>query len=111
MPTSVSATPTIGSLPATAWHVCLSPLPLPTKLPMWTQKQMKQKAWYGKFNLDFLIRAGIVYNTGKLLRRYFFCWKNYNYHRNSFSVDNGFGTLQIYAGFNFNTRKEYRKKK
>ena len=23
------------------------------------------KAWYGKFNLDFLVRAGIVYNTGK----------------------------------------------
>ena len=40
-----------------------------------------------------------------------FVGKNYNYHRNNFSVDNGFGTLQIYAGFNFNTRKEYRKKK
>ena len=34
---------TTGSLPATVWHACLSPLPLPTKLPMWTQKQMKQK--------------------------------------------------------------------
>ena len=39
-----------------------------------------------------------------------FVGKNYNYHRNNFSVDNGFGTLQIYAGFNFNLRKEYRKR-
>lgn len=23
------------------------------------------KAWYGKFNLDFLLRAGVVYNNGK----------------------------------------------
>ena len=69
------------------------------------------KAWYGKFNLDFLVRAGIVYNTGKYYVGTSFVGKNYNYHRNNFSVDNGFGTLQIYAGFNFNTRKEYRKKK
>ena len=75
MPISVSATPTTGSLPATAWHACLSPLPLPTKLPMWTQKRTKAKAWYGKFNLDFLVRAGIVYNTRQVLCRYFFCWK------------------------------------
>ena len=58
------------------------------------------KTWYGNFNLDFLIRAGVVYNGGK----------NYNYHRNNFSLDNGFGTLQIYVGFNFNLRKEYRRK-
>ena len=69
------------------------------------------KAWYGKFNLDFLVRAGIVYNTGKYYVGTSFVGKNYNYHRNNFSVDNGFGTLQIYAGVNFNTRKEYRKKK
>ena len=68
------------------------------------------KAWYGKFNLDFLVRAGIVYNTGKYYVATSFVGKNYNYHRNNFSVDNGFGTLQIYAGFNFNTRKEYRKR-
>ena len=69
------------------------------------------KAWYGKFNLDFLLRAGVVYNNGKYFVGTSFVGKNYNYHRNNFSVDNGFGTLQIYAGFNFNLRKEYRKKK
>lgn len=69
------------------------------------------KTWYGKLNLDFLLRAGVVYNNGKYFVGSSFVGKNYNYHRNNFSLDNGFGTLQIYAGFNFNLRKEYRKKK
>ena len=69
------------------------------------------KTWYGNFNLDFLIRAGVVYNNGKYFVGTSFVGKNYNYHRNNFSLDNGFGTLQVYVGFNFNLRKEYRKKK
>lgn len=68
------------------------------------------KAWYSKFNLDFLLRAGVVYNNGKYFVGTSFVGKNYNYHRNNFSLDNGFGTLQVYAGFNFHLRKEYRKK-
>ena len=111
MPTSVSATPTIGSLPATAWRVYLSPPAIAYKASDVDAETNEAKAWYGKFNLDFLVRAGIVYNTGKYYVGTSFVGKNYNYHRNNFSVDNGFGTLQIYAGFNFNTRKEYRKKK
>lgn len=68
------------------------------------------KAWYSKFNLDFLLRAGVVYNNGKYFVGTSFVGKNYNYHRNNFSLDNGFGTLQVYIGFNFHLRKEYRKK-
>ena len=68
------------------------------------------KAWYSKFNLDFLLRAGVVYNNGKYFVGTSFVGKNYNYHRNNFSLDNGFGTLQVYVGFNFHLRKEYRKK-
>lgn len=69
------------------------------------------KEWYSKFNLDFLLRAGVVYNNGKYFVGTSFVGKNYNYRRNNFSVDNGFGTLQIYAGFNFHLRKQYRSKK
>ncbi|MBB4043682.1 DUF4421 domain-containing protein [Bacteroides reticulotermitis] len=69
------------------------------------------KNWYGNLNLDFLMRAGVVYNNGKFFAGTSFVGKNYNYHRNNFALDNGFGTLQVYAGFNFNLRKEYRKKK
>lgn len=69
-----------------------------------------QKKWSGKLNLDFLVRAGIVYNNGKYYVGTSFVGKNYNYHRNNFSLDNGFGTLQIYASFNFFPKKQYRKK-
>lgn len=69
------------------------------------------KQWYSKFNLDFLLRAGVVYNNGKYFVGTSFVGKNYNYSRNNFSVDNGFGTLQVYVGFNFHLRKEYRNKK
>lgn len=69
------------------------------------------KKRYGSINLDFLIRAGIVYNNGKYYAGTSFVGKNYDYRRNNFSLNNGFGTLQIYAGFNFNLKKEYRKRK
>lgn len=68
------------------------------------------KAGYGRFNMDFLLRAGVVYNNGKYFVGTSFIGKNYNYHRDNFSLGNGFATLQIYAGFNFALRKEYRKK-
>ncbi len=69
------------------------------------------KSWYRHFNLDFLLRAGVVYNNGKYFAGASFLGKNYNYHRANFSLDNGFGTLQVYVGFNFCLRKDYRKKK
>lgn len=46
------------------------------------------KAWYSKFNLDFLLRAGVVYNNGKYFVGTSFVGKNYNYHRNNFSLYN-----------------------
>lgn len=73
-------------------------------------QEREHKKSSGNFNLDFLVRAGIVYNNGKYYVGTSFIGKNYNYHRNNFELDNGFGILQINAGFNFNLKKEYRKK-
>lgn len=73
-------------------------------------QEREHKKSSGNFNLDFLVRAGIVYNNGKYYVGTSFIGKNYNYHRNNFALDNGFGILQINAGFNFNLKKEYRKK-
>lgn len=66
---------------------------------------------HSKFGLDFLMRAGVVYNNGKYYVGTSFVGKNYNYYQNNFSLSNGYGTLQIYAGFNFSLKKQYRKKK
>lgn len=65
---------------------------------------------YNNFDLDFLVRAGIVYNNGKYYAGSSFVGRNYGYHSQNFSLNNGYGILQIYAGFNFNLKKEYREK-
>jgi len=65
---------------------------------------------YNNFDLDFLVRAGIVYNNGKYYVGSSFVGRNYGFHSQNFSLTNGYGTLQIYAGFNFNLKKEFRVK-
>ncbi|MEO4924953.1 DUF4421 family protein, partial [Bacteroides uniformis] len=52
-----------------------------------------------------------VYNNSKYFVGTSFVGRTYDYYKNSFSLNNGFGTLQIYAGFNFYLKKEYRKNK
>jgi len=52
-----------------------------------------------------------VYNNSKYFVGTSFVGRTYDYYRNNFSLNNGFGTLQVYAGFNFCLKKEYRKKK
>jgi hypothetical protein len=67
--------------------------------------------WYKNFNIDFILRAGVVYNNSKYFAGASFLGRTYDYYRDNFSLNNGFGTLQIYAGFNFYLKKEHRKKK
>ena len=67
--------------------------------------------WYKNFNIDFILRAGVVYNNSKYFVGTSFLGRTYDYYRDNFSLNNGFGTLQIYAGFNFYLKKEHRKKK
>ena len=67
--------------------------------------------WYKNFNIDFILRVGIVYNNSKYFAGTSFVGRTYDYYRNNFSLNNGFGTLQVYAGFNFCLKKEHRKKK
>lgn len=66
--------------------------------------------WYKNFNIDFILRAGVVYNNSKYFVGTSFLGRTYDYYRDNFSLNNGFGTLQIYAGFNFYLKKEHRKK-
>lgn len=73
-------------------------------------EQQEGEKHYNNFDLDFLVRAGIVYNNGKYYVGSSFVGRNFGYHRHNFSLNNGYGTLQIYAGFNFNLKKEYREK-
>ena len=67
--------------------------------------------WYKNFNIDFILRAGVVYNNSKYFVGTSFVGRTYDYYKNSFSLNNGFGILQVYAGFNFYLKKEHRKSK
>ncbi|WP_299992441.1 DUF4421 domain-containing protein [uncultured Bacteroides sp.] len=73
--------------------------------------EKEQNNWYRNFNIDFILRVGVVYNNSKYFAGASFLGRTYDYYRSNFSLNNGFGTLQIYAGLNFCLKKEYRKKK
>lgn len=91
---------------------CLSLNPaLAYKISRIRKLEKEADEWYKNFNIDFILRAGVVYNNSKYFVGASFVGRTYDYCRNNFSFNNGFGTLQVYMGFNFHLKKEYRKKK
>lgn len=77
------------------------------------EKFKSESIWHNvrNFNFDFISRFGVVWNN----TRWFggVSWVNhlYDYRRNRLSLTNSVNYLNIYVGFNFHTRKEYRKLK
>lgn len=68
----------------------------------------KNEHWIKDINFDLITRAGIVYNDSKYFVGASIVLHTYDYRKPSLSVTNSFGTLRIYAGFNFWKRKEYK---
>ena len=94
------------------WLACLSLSPAVAYKTSRIEKEEQEKNdWYKNFNIDFILRAGVVYNNSKYFVGTSFLGRTYDYKQNNFSLNNGFGTLQIYAGFNFHLKKAYRKAK
>ena len=60
------------------------------------------------FNVDGIGRFGIVWNNNKWYAGASAIVRLYNYHTSRFSANNIFGSLNIYAGFNFGPRKGYK---
>lgn len=65
----------------------------------------KHESWIKDINFDLITRAGIVYNNTKYFVGSSLVLHTYDYRKPSLSVTNSFGTLRIYAGFNFWKRK------
>ena len=63
-------------------------------------------SWIKDINFDLITRAGIVYNNSKYFMGASLVLHTYDYRKLNLSVTNSFGTLRIYAGFNFWKRKE-----
>lgn len=66
---------------------------------------------FHNFNVDGIFRAGIVYNNTKWYFGANAITHVYTYRKSRFSADNIFGSLNIYAGFNFGLKKRYKKQK
>lgn len=63
-----------------------------------------------KFNLDFIARAAVTWNNGKYYVGASWVYNGYDYRVHNFDLQNGFGIARCYAGFNFGTKKKYKKK-
>ena len=62
-------------------------------------------------NFDLVTRTGITWNNSKYYIGASLVLNTYDYRKSDFSMTNSFGSLRIYAGFNFWKRKEYRQEK
>ena len=67
--------------------------------------ECKDESWTKNLNLDFITRASVVYNTGKYFAGAMLVLNAYDYHKQDLCISHSFGTLRIYAGFNFWKRK------
>ena len=67
--------------------------------------KFKNEHWIKDINFDLITRAGVVYNNAKYFVGASLVLHTYDYRKPSLSVTNSFGTLRIYAGFNFWKRK------
>lgn len=61
--------------------------------------------WVKDINFDLITRAGITWNNTKYYVGATFILHTYDYRKDRFSMTNSFGSLKIYAGFNFWKRK------
>ena len=69
-----------------------------------------EKFWMNikNMNVDFITRLGLVWNNSVWFAGASFVNHLYDYRRDQFSVSNSVSYLNIYFGFCFNRRKEYR---
>lgn len=68
-------------------------------------KMHNSKEFLSSINFDFITRAAIVYNNSKYYAGASLVSHTYSYSRNSLSILNGFGIINLYFGVNFWPRK------
>ena len=63
---------------------------------------------FKNFNIDGVGRFGVVWNNDKWYAGVSTVIHSYNYHKDHFSTNNSFGSLNIYVGVNFGKKREYK---
>ena len=61
------------------------------------------------FNVDGIGRFGLVWNNTRWFAGLSAIVRVYNYHKSGFATSNIFGSVNVYAGYNFGLKKKYRK--
>lgn len=61
-----------------------------------------------RINFDLITRAGITWNNSKYFVGASLVMHTYDYRSDKFDLNNSFGTVRIYAGFNFWKKKQYK---
>lgn len=88
------------------WVTNLSILPsIGYKKSKIDENDFRDESWVKDINFNLITRAGITYNNAKYFVGASVVLNTYDYRRPPLSVTNSFGTLRIYAGFNFWKRK------
>ncbi|MCD8317944.1 MAG: DUF4421 domain-containing protein [Paraprevotella sp.] len=95
------------------WLFCISVMPAigykkTHSAPIDTQDISSPASNLSNFNFDVIGRAGLVWNNTKYFGGLSLIVYNYNYRHSQLSINNTFGTLNLYIGLNFNKRKAYR---
>ena len=68
-------------------------------------KLKNSKDLFSSINFDLITRAAIVYNNSKYYAGASLVSHTYSYNKNSLTILNGFGVINVYVGFNFWRRK------
>ena len=58
-----------------------------------------------RLNLDFIVRAGLVYNNTRYFAGLSFILHSFDYKNKSINFNNSFGSINLYFGFNFKRKK------
>lgn len=69
-----------------------------------------KKSIFRKLNFDLVTRIGITYNNSKYFIGASLVMNTFGYRSELFNISNSFGTLRIYAGFNFWKKKTKKNK-
>ncbi len=92
-----------------SWTANLSLLPgIGFKKAIIDDVKYNDSHWIKDINFDLITRAGITYNNSKYFIGASLVMHSYDYRKTNLSVTNSFGTLRIYAGFNFWKKREYK---
>lgn len=64
---------------------------------------------FNNINIDFIGRFSVVWNNTRWFAGANAIMHSYNYKKSRFSTTNFFGSINVYFGYNFSLRKQYRK--